>query len=181
MEATLTTLKKTRSRAKAAITRVETFISNSENDITIDINEYSIREPFLVKAFEDYIIALNAIEDLDESQEHDRVEVEQRYLSLSAKLKRIMQRLSRVNLSNNNTRNRTSSPENIPRGNASTPLGAAIPKISLPTFSGKYDEWNAFIDLFTVLVDNNDQFSAAQKFVYLKTHLADEPSREIGK
>ncbi|KAJ8959564.1 hypothetical protein NQ317_009215 [Molorchus minor] len=122
-------LKKTRARAKAAITRLETFVRNSENDSSIDVNEYIIREPFLVKAFEEYITVQNQIEDEDESQADDRIEVEQKYLSLSAKLKRSIQKLS------------------------------AVPKIEN--------------------VDKNEHFSAAQKFIYLKTHLAGEPLTEV--
>ncbi|KAJ8966512.1 hypothetical protein NQ317_010498 [Molorchus minor] len=136
-------------RAKAAITRLETFVRNSENDSSIDVNEYIIREPFLVKAFEEYITVQNQIEDEDESQADDRIEVEQKYLSLSAKLKRSIQKLSAVpKIENGN------SPNSRPRESTSNPLSKAMPKISLPTFSGKYDEWNAFIDLFTVLPAN---------------------------
>ncbi|KAJ8974197.1 hypothetical protein NQ317_011342, partial [Molorchus minor] len=70
------------------------------------------------------------------------------------------------------------SPNSRPRESTFN-LSKAMPIISLPTFSGKYDEWNAFIDLFTVLVDKNEHFSPAQKFIYLKTHLAGEPLTEV--
>ena len=52
-----------------------------------------------------------------------------------------------------------------------------LPKLSLPTFSGKYNEWLPFFDLFTSTVDANRSLTDIQKLHYLKTSLKDQPSR----
>ena len=52
-----------------------------------------------------------------------------------------------------------------------------LPKISSPTFSGKYDEWIPFHDLFKSTVDSNRSLSNIQKLHYLKSSLKEEPAR----
>lgn len=160
--------KKSRTRAKAAITRIETFIRNSEDDPTIDINEFTVREMHLVKVFEEYTDAQNVLEDEDEIQENDRIDVENRYFLLAAKFKKIIHKLSSQNISDRSSSRQDSS--NF------TPFSQVnLPKITLPAFNGKYDEWTTFIDLFTALVDQNQQITSAQKFMYLKSHVKNEP------
>lgn len=51
---------------------------------------------------------------------------------------------------------------------------AALPKIKLPTFSGRYEDWPTYQDLFTALVHNNSTLSNVQKLHYLKTSVAGE-------
>ena len=55
--------------------------------------------------------------------------------------------------------------------------GLKLPKLSLPTFSGKYDEWTPFYDLFIGTVDTNSSLSDIQKLHYLKSSLRDEPAK----
>ncbi|XP_075977354.1 uncharacterized protein LOC142977361 [Anticarsia gemmatalis] len=50
---------------------------------------------------------------------------------------------------------------------------AKLPRIQIPTFSGKYDEWPTFKDLFTALV-HNTTISDVQKLHYLKTSVSGE-------
>ena len=54
-----------------------------------------------------------------------------------------------------------------------------LPKLSLPTFSGKYSEWLPFFDLFMETVDANKSLSDIQKLQYLKTSLKDQSARLI--
>uniref|UniRef100_A0A2H1WI74 SFRICE_041182 n=1 Tax=Spodoptera frugiperda TaxID=7108 RepID=A0A2H1WI74_SPOFR len=54
-----------------------------------------------------------------------------------------------------------------------------LPKISIPTFSGKYSEWTTFYDLFTSLVHNNPSLDNVQKMHYLKGHLTGEAEQLI--
>ena len=50
----------------------------------------------------------------------------------------------------------------------------ALPRIDLPKFTGKYDEWENFRDIFRALVQRREDMSASIKFYYLKTHLVGE-------
>ncbi|XP_046478626.1 uncharacterized protein [Neodiprion pinetum] len=45
---------------------------------------------------------------------------------------------------------------------------AKLPRIPLPTFSGKYEDWASFCDLFTTLVHDVASLSDATKLQYLK-------------
>lgn len=54
-----------------------------------------------------------------------------------------------------------------------------LPKITIPTFSGKYEEWTTFRDLFTSLVHSNDSLDDVQKLHYLKGYLTGEAEQLI--
>nr|XP_026491789.1 uncharacterized protein LOC113397585 [Vanessa tameamea] len=51
-----------------------------------------------------------------------------------------------------------------------------LPQINLPTFSGGYDEWQTFYDLFVSLIHENGSLSGVQKLHYLKSSLLGEPT-----
>lgn len=51
---------------------------------------------------------------------------------------------------------------------------AKLPKITIPTFSGKYEEWTTFKDLFVSLVHSNKSLDNVQKLHYLKGQLTGE-------
>ncbi|XP_058816995.1 uncharacterized protein LOC131680290 [Topomyia yanbarensis] len=48
------------------------------------------------------------------------------------------------------------------------------PEISLKPFSGRFDDWVSFRDLFVSLIHNNQQLSAVQKLHYLRATLSGE-------
>ncbi len=52
--------------------------------------------------------------------------------------------------------------------NESHRVAAKLPTITLPEFSGHYDDWLAFSDQFHTAIDSNLKLSSAQKLVYLK-------------
>lgn len=49
-----------------------------------------------------------------------------------------------------------------------------LPKISIPSFSGKYHEWTTFKDLFVSMIHNNNSLDSVQKMQYLKSYLTGE-------
>jgi len=60
---------------------------------------------------------------------------------------------------------------NISTGTACSSNRARLAPISLPTFNGDIQEWASFFDCFCTLVHNDDSYSVAQKFHYLRTSL----------
>ena len=54
-----------------------------------------------------------------------------------------------------------------------------LPKIDLPTFTGKLTEWIPFYDLFAAAVDSQASLTNAQKLQYLKASVKNEPSQLI--
>ncbi|KAL0901649.1 hypothetical protein ABMA27_006857 [Loxostege sticticalis] len=51
-----------------------------------------------------------------------------------------------------------------------------LPRIQLPIFTGKYEEWQTFHDMFTSLIHHNRSLTGVQKLHYLKTNLQGDPS-----
>lgn len=51
---------------------------------------------------------------------------------------------------------------------------AKLPRIQLPTFTGRYEDWPAYEDLFIALVHSNSSLGEVQKFHYLKTSVSGE-------
>lgn len=49
-----------------------------------------------------------------------------------------------------------------------------LPRVNLPTFSGKYEEWQSFYDMFSTLIHNSKSITSVQKLHYLKGSLTGE-------
>jgi hypothetical protein len=53
-------------------------------------------------------------------------------------------------------------------------LKTRLPMIEIPTFSGNYNEWSAFHDLFKSLIHDNAELTNVEKYHYLKSNLRGE-------
>lgn len=49
-----------------------------------------------------------------------------------------------------------------------------LPAIDIPTFSGKYDEWAPFYDIFVALIHTNKNLTVIHTFYYLRSFLSSE-------
>lgn len=68
------------------------------------------------------------------------------------------------------------------RGTRSTLLHVTtrcLPRITLPSFSGDYQSWRTFSDLFTSLIRENPSLSVVERMHYLKTCLSEEAARLV--
>ncbi|XP_018406210.1 PREDICTED: odorant receptor Or1-like [Cyphomyrmex costatus] len=54
-----------------------------------------------------------------------------------------------------------------------------LPRISLPTFSGDYNSWRSFHDLFMSMIGGNDELTNVKKMHYLKTCLSGDAARLV--
>lgn len=68
--------------------------------------------------------------------------------------------------------------EHIPISNLAPPR-MVLPKIEIPKFSGKLEEWKPFIELFTSLIDDNTCIPIIQKHYYLRSFIIDEAAQVI--
>ncbi|XP_067205381.1 uncharacterized protein [Linepithema humile] len=57
---------------------------------------------------------------------------------------------------------------------AAAPAAPKLPRISIPQFSGQYEDWPAFRDLFSSLVISNSSATPVEKLHYLKISLKGE-------
>jgi hypothetical protein len=56
-----------------------------------------------------------------------------------------------------------------------------LPRIALPTFSGKFSQWENFHHTFESLIDSNDTMSNILKFHYLKLSVTDDAALLINR
>jgi len=59
------------------------------------------------------------------------------------------------------------------------PETVKLPKVDLPTFDGKAEDWLSFRDLFTAIVVDNNTLSSVFKMSYLKSSLKGEAAHQI--
>ena len=57
------------------------------------------------------------------------------------------------------------------RGSSHSHSNLKLPAIKLPIFSGHYDRWISFSDMFKAMIHENDNLPEIQKFHYLKSSL----------
>lgn len=55
----------------------------------------------------------------------------------------------------------------------------ALPRLTIPFFNGKYDEWPTFQDIFATMIDTNVNISMVEKMQYLKTYVKGEAEKAI--
>ena len=61
----------------------------------------------------------------------------------------------------------------------STQASTKLPEIKIPFFSGQYEEWTTFQDIFKRVIDSNKNLSQIEKMQYLKTYVKGEASKTI--
>jgi len=49
-----------------------------------------------------------------------------------------------------------------------------LPALDIPIFSGQYEEWSSFYDIFLALIHTNKSLTAIQKFYYLRSFLSSD-------
>ncbi|XP_045535734.1 uncharacterized protein LOC123721318 [Papilio machaon] len=94
---------------------------------------------------------------------------EESYITYKCLLKSLLNKCRSVNSSEKSGSNDTSKCKG----------SVKLPKITIPTFSGKYSEWTTFRDLFLCLVDKNESLDNVEKMHYLKSHLTGEAEQFV--
>ncbi|GFU09351.1 uncharacterized protein NPIL_296251 [Nephila pilipes] len=157
-------IKVARGKVKASMTRLE----NTVEDLILK-NEILIRLQRLERLFKEF-------ERLDSElsgEDSEIVEFEDRYFSLKLKLQN---KLHAFNVSN---------PITVEAQNSSVVQSVQsisnfqLPKLNIPVFSGKFEDWMNFKDLFVSTVHSQTSMSNSQKFQYLKSLLSDEPADKL--
>lgn len=168
LEAQLSTLKGQRRSIKASITRIQTFVNNF-NIQSGNLHDLVVREEILRKNFDKYIECQCELENLDYDAYYlDREEVEDKFFSISSKIKSLL----------NNVASATSNSSNT---TSAGPIQVKLPHIQITPFSGKTDQWKTFYSLFNATINNNNQLDNVQRFYYLKSFLRDEPLNLINE
>lgn len=166
----LTKLKRQRGVIKAACTRIRNYFDASvprTPDIVFKIQE---RFSKLEGYWSEYNTVQSEIQGIDPAECDDRIQFENAFYALSADMRAI------INMAIGPPVSRGSASPVSDFANVNQISNVRLPKLNLPTFSGKYEGWFSFHDIFSKTIGGNPSITDSQRFQYLKTSLAGEAS-----
>ena len=161
-------------RVQANLTRIQTFIQ--QYDVTQDVLNIKLRMERLEEIWNKYEEIQDRIESIDcDSFRHDdfRNDFETKFYELKVKMQRIV---DKHDAKSSEQIHPTGSSE---QGSLNSHNHLKSPAIKLPNFSGQYDRWISFGDMFKAMIHENDSLPKIQKFHYLKSSLSGEAERLI--
>lgn len=159
---TISELRRTRGVVKASLTRVRTFIERfNPEEQALSLLEFRQEElPRICKKFEDVQSQLELITEDAEKEDEERERFETEYFSLRSMIQEII----------NAAKPQSTNEHNVSSRSAECNRTKLAP-IALPTFSGDIKSWVPFFDVFRVMVHEVNEYSPAQKFMYLRSCL----------
>ncbi|KAJ8961485.1 hypothetical protein NQ318_014733 [Aromia moschata] len=169
-----------RGSVKASITRIEKFIDDISDDVTVNNLKSRLKHlEELYAKYDDIQLNLEVINQTDFGD--DRESIEDKYLNLKGRFEDLIEQKLAISVINSGVRsvNETSEAGIDSISGHLNENYAGLPKISLPQFDGDYDKWQNFKDLFTNLVHDCANVSKIRKLYYLKSALRGEASRLI--
>ncbi|XP_050063272.1 uncharacterized protein LOC114130946 [Aphis gossypii] len=167
-----------RGQLKASITRFSNYLQ-SQN---IDSTEVKARREKIEDVWAEYEQVQSAIEMEEgsniETQNRYRAEFEDLYFKTIAIAEKIVIAASSVVSQDENTNKNTNT--DIPNACMNKVLSSVkLSSLSVPVFTGNYQEWASFYDIFSALIDNNASLTAIEKFFYLRESLSGEALSSI--
>ncbi|XP_050063234.1 uncharacterized protein LOC126552559 [Aphis gossypii] len=167
-----------RGQLKASITRFSNYLQ-SQN---IDSTEVKARREKIEDVWAEYEQVQSAIEMEEgsniETQNRYRAEFEDLYFKTIAIAEKCVIAASSVVSQDENTNKNTNT--DIPNACMNKVLSSVkLSSLSVPVFTGNYQEWASFYDIFSALIDNNASLTAIEKFFYLRESLSGEALSSI--
>lgn len=166
-----------RGQLRAAITRFSTYIQSEGREVV----QIEIRKAKIEENWYEFEKVQSAIEDNDEesrnTSEHYpyRIEFENLYFRIMSEAE-ICIRASKQESSKVETKNLINwghSSEEKTQKNSTESIVRLAP-LNIPVFSGKYDEWMSFKDIYTSVIHTNEDLTAIEKFFYLRSSLSND-------
>jgi hypothetical protein len=166
----IATFKKQRMIVKSSCTRIKTYVEGIAIATPAVAAQLEERRLKLNEQWSQYHDIQSQIEFLDETEGNDRSIFEEAYYSLCAKICELLN--PTLSLHAQPTSPSTSSITNRSEHH----VAVRLPKLSLPLFSGKYNEWFPFFDSFNSVIHSNASLSNVQKLQYLKSSVTSDAS-----
>lgn len=162
--AKLKTLTARRESIVSSVTRFKAFLENLGENFQIEevIERLSKIEP-LFEQFSEIQIEIAEV-NANESTAEQTEEFENQYFSAISQAKRIINKKSQ-----------------LPQNNASVNPSCdyKLPKLSVPQFSGAFNEWISFKSSFNSMIHNNAKLNNLQKYHYLLSALRGDAALTI--
>ncbi|XP_071647569.1 uncharacterized protein [Temnothorax longispinosus] len=172
-ESDLGSLKRRRTTLKASCTRVKTHVDSITSVTPVVTAQLEERKSKLKQFWNDYNDVQTQLESLDEAEANDRAEFEEAFFDLSSRIRALTLRPS--------TTRGVDTPS--PTGSIAydSTVNVRLPKLDLPKFSGKYDEWFPFHDAFHSVIHANLSLivSNIHKLQYLRAATTDDAHKVI--
>jgi len=185
-EENLARLKLKKRAMKASLTRFENFLKDINPNV--DIDEVKIRweraeevSKMLNKILLEISFLDNALIEAESNKELE--ESENKFLHLKLLVEKVIKGCIGLTEGDENreltTQNVVVNKNNSHRESRGYNNFIRLPKIELPTFSGQYEDWYTFYDVFNSLIHSNDALNDVQRFHYLKSALKGEAAENI--
>jgi len=166
-------LKKQRAMIKSSCTRIRTYVDKIETpSVRAQLAE---RRSKLEQYWGEYNDVQLRLEVIDDTKDNDCAGFEESFYDLSAKIRELLEP-AHVAPRDAMTLSPTTTEDSRIQGSATH---VRLPKISLPTFGGRYDDWFPFFDAFKSIIHSNASLSELQKLQYLRASLVGEASDVI--
>ncbi|XP_029659435.1 uncharacterized protein LOC115233265 [Formica exsecta] len=181
--ALLKTLKSNRTTIKKTCTRFRTYLTALNVPVTtiVELRQRLQRFIGLWDNFNEAQSGIEAIESADEFEQihqNERELFEARYFEITVDLETLIERKEqemRGNLAQHGSdsqQSRDGTPSMLSNNVANDHL--KLPRVTMPTFSGKYEEWNPFRNIFLSMIHQNPTLPSTQKMQYLLSVLRGE-------
>lgn len=169
----ITALKKQRVVIKRSCTRTRTFIDSLVGINLSIIAQLDERKSKLEQCWPEYNFVQTRLELVEEAEANDRAPFEEAFYALSAKIRELLNSMR--------TPRSAASPTSIASSHetSDTLTHVRLPKLNLPIFSGKYDEWFPFFNTFHSVIHSNAALSNIQRFQYLRAYLTGGASNVV--
>lgn len=162
-----TILDQLNSRLSASDTLLDEFYQLQEQ-----IDLLAIEEEIPSEKQDDYVESILARSSIEKEKfEHD-------FYEITSQVKSFLKTYAESNSNNHNSDNLASSSTSAHQCSSGV-SSVRFPQINLPNFSGNYQEWMEFHDLFQSLIHNDSGLQDIQKFHYLKSCLKGEAANVI--
>ncbi|CAI6374547.1 unnamed protein product [Macrosiphum euphorbiae] len=157
----ISSLIKCRGQLKAAVKRFLNFVTK-EN---VDVNEIYIRKEKIEETWSEYERIQSEIEETEgvemDEQDKYREEFEEMFFKAVGIAKKLTEPVF------NEKKKATTDIKDSGRKISRPPI--RLSALNVPTFSGEYNEWATFHDIFASLIHNNEDLPPVEKFFYLRS------------
>lgn len=177
--AQLKILKKKRAHVKAQCTRFSSYLDGLDRQ-GIAIAELRQRLQKFNETWDSFNVTQSAIEDIEddpenaEGHERERNLFEEKYFHIASELETLIDRKLAAQ-----TPGLNQIPRELREGTPATYATSAndhlkLPRVNLPTFSGTFEQWIPFRNMFQSMIHNNATLPDVQKMQYLISALKGE-------
>ena len=167
-------LKQKRTSLKQQITLLKNFFerdSNSPDLVQLKLRLDRLKTLF--EAFEDYSNQLEILEPEGNHSEEKGFIIDA-YFDLAARIHRVLEppftRFENTEINNSSA---------LERSILSAKRRIKLPQISLPKFTGKYEEWLPYKNSFISMIHNDKDLSNLERFQYLKSTVIGDAAKKI--